>query len=97
MRNHSNQFRGWTAGFAIPVNWRDESWGNDVCPSFVVSGLKVWVDFEDPEDRELGSDVPRFAFYALDGYGEQVGAGPLFECETFEEAARFLASRTVQS
>lgn len=43
----------------IPRHWSDESWHNDVSPSFRVkelpdgSYLKVWIDFEDESEREL--------------------------------------------
>ena len=43
--------------------WTDVSWGNEVCPRFVNSDLELatWVDYDNPEDRELNS---------LDGHGD---------------------------
>ena len=44
---------------AIPVNWIDQSWHNDVCPSWSVGAFRVWIDYADPNQREY-PDVPRF-------------------------------------
>lgn len=49
---------------AIPADWIDDSWHNDVCPSFVILAqrsetdqyVKVWVDYKDPEKREINPD-----------------------------------------
>lgn len=40
---------------AIPEGFADSSWGNDACPSFTneAAGLRIWVDFVDPSQREL--------------------------------------------
>jgi len=45
---------------AIPATWTDVSWHNDSCPSFDTgTGLMVYVDYADPEQREF--DSPRFS------------------------------------
>lgn len=45
----------------IPPAWTDESWHNDVCPSFrTPNGLRVWVDYADPDMRESASSEARF-------------------------------------
>jgi len=51
---------------AIPAEWRDQSWRNDMCPCWAVefddpgqTGLYVWVDFADPDQRDF-PDAPRF-------------------------------------
>lgn len=36
----------------IPSHWLDGSWHNDACPSFMVAGLQVFVDYADPAKRE---------------------------------------------
>lgn len=49
----------------IPAGFKDQSWCNDVCPSFYSAGLdlSLWVDFADPDQRELPNE-PRFAVAA---------------------------------
>jgi hypothetical protein len=51
---------------AIPANWKDTSWHNDMCPSFSpCEGLTVFIDRINPADRgdEYG---PRFAVVLSD-------------------------------
>lgn len=39
---------------AIPAGWRDQSWHNDLCPSFNAgNGKVVFIDFADPAQREM--------------------------------------------
>ena len=40
---------------AIPANWRDTSWHNDMCPSFAYGCVQVFIDYADPEMRESAS------------------------------------------
>jgi hypothetical protein len=70
---------------AIPAGWRDLSWHNDVCPSFLAhvfpNGdiLRVWVDWADPSKRELS--VKRFSLIRADAELQPLNDGwPL--CET---------------
>jgi hypothetical protein len=44
---------------AIPSNWVDQSWHNDVCPSWSVGSFRVWVDFALPQDRDF-EEIERF-------------------------------------
>lgn len=44
---------------AIPADWIDQSWHNDVCPSWSVGAYRVWVDYADPSQREA-TDCARF-------------------------------------
>ena len=46
---------------SIPEGFVDASWHNDMCPSFVneAANLRLWVDYENPADREDPS-LPRF-------------------------------------
>ena len=37
----------------IPMGWKDVSWHNDCCPSWQVGDYVVFIDFADPDDREL--------------------------------------------
>lgn len=55
----------WPTDLQIPSTWRDDSYGNDVCPSFLAAdgALKIYVDHVDVERRELGN-VPRFTVWA---------------------------------
>ena len=41
---------------AIPERWVDISWCNDVCPSWQAYGYQIFVDFANPDDRELGGE-----------------------------------------
>lgn len=38
---------------AIPTDWQDASWVNDVCPSWQSGNLMVFIDYEKMEDREM--------------------------------------------
>lgn len=37
----------------IPSTWIDLSWRNDVCPSWAIGKLRIWVDFADPKERDF--------------------------------------------
>lgn len=41
--------------FLLLGDWEDVSWHNEVCPRFNSErfGLAVWVDYDDPAEREL--------------------------------------------
>jgi hypothetical protein len=70
-RNRHNQFpASFRLGLNIPEGWQDSSWGNDVCPSFLIpaAGLKVFIDHEDPSQREI-EDAPRFSVHPTDADG----------------------------
>jgi len=55
MTNYRDEFPDFSAGDmpAIPEGFEDLSWHNDVCPSFERNGLKLWVDYLNPNRREL--------------------------------------------
>jgi hypothetical protein len=60
---------------AIPVHWADESWHNDTCPCWATeNGLRVFVDFADPADREV-SETTRFSVHTADDSMEVVHEG----------------------
>ena len=57
----------------IPAGWEDSSWHNDVCPSFTIGDtagafLHVFVDYQNPDERELGDF--RFCVSAVDKDGD---------------------------
>lgn len=38
---------------AVPEGWEDSSWHNDACPSFMANGFHIFVNYAEPEQREL--------------------------------------------
>lgn len=51
---------------AIPAGWTDQSWHNDVCPSFTVfDGVRVFIDYADPALREF-PEGERFSLHVGD-------------------------------
>ena len=69
-RTYQNQFP--TFG-ELPIDFEslgftDDSWGNDTCPSFARNDFKVWVEFENMDDRESGGE--RFCFVRSNEDGE---------------------------
>jgi hypothetical protein len=71
----------------VPIHWRDESWHNDVCPSFVVaekldgSYLRAWLNFKRPSDREF-PEAKRFEAYWYSADAMDVGES-VASAETF--------------
>ncbi|OCC05135.1 hypothetical protein BA190_09470 [Labrys sp. WJW] len=45
---------------AIPAHWVDQSWHNDMCPSWAAGLATVFVDHVQPEKRDI-PDLPRFS------------------------------------
>ena len=57
---------------AIPEGWVDTSWRHDVCPSWQSNGYQIFVNFENPDDREysggerfLASDITTNEVYLM--------------------------------
>jgi hypothetical protein len=52
---------------ALPYGFSDSSWHNDVCPSYSseLFGLRIWIDYVDPAQREVDQDE-RFLVTPLD-------------------------------
>lgn len=52
---------------AIPAGFEDQSWHNDVCPSFwhEANRLRIWIDYANPRDRE-DETMTRFALVRTD-------------------------------
>lgn len=63
----------------IPEGFLDMSWRNDMCPSFVNEALNltIWVDFENPDDRE-DPELERFMLCK----SEDDGDGPVIIIST---------------
>jgi len=59
------------------IGFTDDSWHNDVCPSFVRGDLKLWVDYADIDRRETGNS--RYTLCLMDGDGQCIE--DLFETE----------------
>lgn len=57
---YATEFPDFDLQVAVPADWEDVSWHNDVCPSFQTpNGLRVWIDYADPAEREFDG-YPRF-------------------------------------
>lgn len=74
----------------LPEGFTDTSWHNDACPSFESEELKVkvWTEYADPKNRELGPDAPRFIVSPVtdDGLGDD-----LFAADNWPEVSGFLS------
>ena len=81
-------------GIEIPEYLEDISWKNDVCPSFSLKlmdsiSIVLWVDFKNPEERELGDDLPRYTVQQnIDDKFDRI----LFETESPKAILNYLAS-----
>jgi hypothetical protein len=55
---YKTEFPHYDDTLTLPDGWVDTSWHNDVCPSFEkVFGdttFRLWCDFKDPDQREVG-------------------------------------------
>lgn len=82
-------------GFDIPEGFEDQSWHNDVCPSFVGKGYTLWANWADKEHREF--DVERYALCIHDDHPDITPAGPLhhelvLSAENSAEVLSFIAA-----
>lgn len=54
---YRQEFPDFDLDVEIPAHWYDNSWHNDVCPSWHVviphGVLRVFIDYADPEMREM--------------------------------------------
>ena len=71
----------------IPKEWKDVSYGNDTCPSFEFKGHQIFIDNENPTEREI-QDGKRFHIINSDDYG--YGKKPLLETDNFFEVLEFV-------
>jgi hypothetical protein len=53
----------------IPAGFNDTSWRNDACPSWEnpAGSMKLFVDYQQPEDRECGGGRFTLAYLDQDG------------------------------
>lgn len=56
-----------------PLKFTDTTWHNDACPSISLVTedgedlIRLWIDYPDPADRELGDTLSMFCVVAPDG------------------------------
>ena len=72
--------------YLIPKEWENVSYGNDTCPSFEFKGYQIFIDNENPTEREIQGGK-RFVIIDSDryGYGET-----LLETDNFSEVLGFV-------
>lgn len=80
--------------FLLSPPWEDISWGNDERPSFFNHNLmlKVWVDFDRPEDREDEFTRPKFSATHMTVELDIVEGSEEHEFDTEEELLKFLST-----
>jgi hypothetical protein len=93
--SHLNIFPGYGAADAAsalaPLGFTDESYGNDVCPSFVNTArqLAVFVDHVDPGQREC--EGQRFTIQQTDECGHVLYSGSYVCTDILSEVIERLA------
>lgn len=70
----------------IPKEWKDVSYGNDTCPSFEFKGYQIFIDNENPSEREI-EDGKRFHIIDVEDYG--YGKKPLLETDDFLQVLKY--------
>jgi len=76
----------------IPADWEEASWHNDVCPSWQTpaSGrtyLHIFIDYLDPDQRELGDQ--RFSVSEIDEDGD---SGHLMDTDDWQAVLNLASS-----
>jgi len=83
---YKTEFPHYDDTITLPDGWVDTSWHNDVCPSFEkVFGdttMRLWCDFKDPEQREVGGSRFTVCVYLTEEDEYQF----IGESESMEEA-----------
>ena len=90
------------AEYAVPAEitakvesgaWVDNSWHNDVSPSFDSheTGRRIWVEHPDPDLREW--ENPRYAVFALNEYHEHASDDTIYHGDDLAEAMRAMEAR----
>lgn len=82
---------------AIPADWTDTSYHNDVCPSFVTpvvgdQRVVVFVDYPDPNSREF-PECERYTAYVVDLEGARVEGSPEALSDNFADILLFVANQ----
>lgn len=70
----------------IPENWNDISWHNDSCPSFECGKVRIFVDYEKPESREVATPF-RYGVTTDDNDGNGVS---LLDSDDWTEVLTFV-------
>lgn len=78
----------------MPEGFEDASWHNDSSPSIEnrALGLRVWIDFLKPEDRDL-PETERFTVQAIDAEGEALDEGDLLNTDEWADVLALIAAR----
>lgn len=58
---------------SIPADWLGVSWRHDACPSWRTLNLQIYVEWPDPEMRDIPG--PRYRIHELGDDGEFVAVG----------------------
>lgn len=89
-RTYSTEFPDFVMDVVVPSDFKDTSWRNDVCPSFMAHGLCLWIDYKEPEKREMQGK--RFAIVTVDE--EQQRGETLIETDDWSEVIAKIAELT---
>lgn len=66
MRTYRTEFPDFDpATMPIIPAWLDTSWHNDTCPSFQSETVRIFIDYADPQQREIAESV-RYSVHAND-------------------------------
>ena len=71
-----------------PFGFIDETWCNNTCLSFVRGCYTLWVDYPNPEDREI--DGGRYLLQLTDD--ERTYEADLFHSDSYEDVLAFIAT-----
>lgn len=72
---------------AIPSTWSDDSWSKESCPAFTCGELRIFIDYADPQDREI-ADTLRFSVHLW------AGDYPMaFQGDDWSDVLAFVATR----
>jgi hypothetical protein len=92
---YKTEFPHYDDTLTLPDGWVDTSWHNDVCPSFEkVFGdttFRLWCDFKDPEQREVGGLRFTVCTYIEDELNASLG-----QSESMEEALKIIDEEVAQ-
>lgn len=72
----------------LAMGWQDQSWHNDICPSFHKCGSAIFADYVNPELSEYGQGRAdkRFTVIKLDSNGCYISDGDSWDFSTLLDA-----------
>ncbi len=73
---------------AIPANWVDVSWHNDVCPSFKCGYWRIFIEDANPDLREF-PECKRY--YVHPDHDNDAGTSSGIDTDNFQEVLDFIA------